>query len=252
MKIIWHGTASVEMRSGESRFLSDPFLPLSGAEWRTDIAAYDGFPDILITHGHFDHIVQIPEIIRRNPDTVVHCTGTPYNTLRGKGVPERNLKLVRYGDHFSLGAFSVDVCHGRHAVLPRATPKRVLSILFSRNVGNLPYIARENRICAENGETVLYVVRAEGLEVTVMGSLNLRDDTIYPEGSDLLLLPYNGWEDNFPPAVQVIERLKPKRVLLTHWDDTFPPLTGPIDRSPIYREYPGLICECRPGETLTL
>lgn len=252
MEIVWHATASVELVSGASRLLSDPFLPLRGAVWDTDISCYDGFADILVTHGHFDHIAHIPEIVRRNPGTLVHCTETPYRTLLRKGVPEASLELVKYGDGLALGGFSVSVFHGRHAVLPRATPKRVLSVLCGKHASNLPFIIRENRMCAENGETVMYLVRAEGLEVALMGSMNLRDDVSYPEGSDLLLLPYNGWEDNFPPAVKVIERLRPKKVLLTHWDDTFPPVTGPVDRRPLYERFPSLITECRPGERVTL
>ena len=60
-----------------------------------------------------------------------------------------------------------------------------------------------------------------------MGSMNLREDEAYPKNADLLVLPYNGWEDNFPPAARIIERLNPKRIVLTHYDDTFPPVTMP-------------------------
>ncbi len=71
-----------------------------------------------------------------------------------------------------------------------------------------------------------------------MGSMNLRPDEQYPTGDDLLVLPYNGWEDNLPPAVGIIERLQPKRVVLDHYDDTFPPLTMPLDLSPILERFP--------------
>jgi L-ascorbate metabolism protein UlaG (beta-lactamase superfamily) len=72
---------------------------------------------------------------------------------------------------------------------------------------------------------VFYQIEAEGKTVAVMGSLNLRKDTEYPAGADLLVLPYNGWTDNYPPAVRVIRRLKPKHVLLDHYDESFPPFT---------------------------
>ena len=71
-----------------------------------------------------------------------------------------------------------------------------------------------------------------------MGSMNLKEEIEYPIGSDLLILPYNGWEDNFKPAVKVIESLKPKRILIDHYDDTFPPITMPIDIAPILKKYP--------------
>lgn len=252
MEIKWHGTAAAEIRSGDSVILIDPFLPLKGSQWTLDISEYDGFPDILVTHGHFDHIIDIPEIVRRNPGTKVYCTETPKRTLIGKGVPEENIREIGYGESLTIGPFEIDVYHGRHAVLPGATFRRVLSIIFNKSVLNLPYVARVDREFEENDETVMYAIRAEGKEVTVMGSLNLREDVEYPTSSDLMLLPYNGWDDNYPPAVRVIERLKPKKVFLTHWDVTFPPLTQTVDRKPIYDSYPGRISECRIGESITV
>ena len=41
------------------------------------------------------------------------------------------------------------------------------------------------------------------------------------------------------PAVRILERLKPGRVLLDHYDDTFPPLTEPLDLRPLLDRYPG-------------
>ena len=74
-----------------------------------------------------------------------------------------------------------------------------------------------------------------------MGSMNLREEIDYPAGADVLVLPYNGWPDNLPPAKAIIERLRPKTVLLDHWDDTFPPLTTPVDTAPVVDAFPGLV-----------
>ena len=70
--------------------------------------------------------------------------------------------------------------------------------------------------------------------------------------SDLLVLPYNGWEDNYPPAVRIIERLNPKRVVLDHYDDTFPPVTMPLDLSPLLDKYSGLVTTMEPGKAVTV
>ena len=100
----------------------------------------------------------------------------------------------------------------------------------------------------ENDETVFYKIEADEKNICLMGSMNLRDDSHYPVDADLLILPYNGWEDNFPPAVRIIERLKLKRVLLDHYDDTFPPLTMPLDLEPILEKYKGLVRAMQLGE----
>ena len=84
MEIIWHGTASIEMIGAQGRILFDPFVPLPSSPVSVGLEEFDGFSHIFVTHGHFDHIVCIPEIVRRNPDAAVYCTKAPYDTLRKK------------------------------------------------------------------------------------------------------------------------------------------------------------------------
>ena len=225
-KIIWHGTASVELISDCGRILFDPFVPLKGSPVPVKIDDFDGFTDIFVTHGHFDHITSLTEIVQRNPKT---------------------LHLLHYGDTLKVNGFQLSVLHGRHAILPKATLKRLVYILKHPAKGNIPFILRENRVAVENDETVFYKIEANEKTICLMGSMNLRGEIEYPVEADLLILPYNGWEDNFPPAVKVIERLKPKRVLLDHYDDTFPPLTMPLDLEPILGKYEGKVKEMRLG-----
>ena len=241
MELIWHGTACIEAVGQAGRLLFDPFVPLEGSAVDVRLEDFDGFSDALVTHGHFDHISSIPAISARNPGMQVWCTQTPYRTLKGKGVDEDALHLLDYGVSFELAGFTIRTYHGRHAVLPRASVRRVSYALRSSARRNLPWIIRENSVCHENGETVLYLIEEECRRVAIMGSLNLCDDVDYPSGVDVLVLPYNGWEDNLEPAVRAIERLQPARVLLDHYDDTFPPLTMPLDFEPILRRYPGVV-----------
>lgn len=241
MQLIWHGTASVEAVCGKGKILFDPFVPLKGSDVDVKIDEFDGFSHIFVTHGHLDHITDLPEVVRRNPDVVIHCTATPYRTLTKKGVPARNLALLRYGDVLLVNGFMIRVYHGRHAILPGLTADRFVSWIRSPARGNMPHIIKEHIACPENDETVFYRIDADGKTVCLMGSMYMRDEVKYPEGADLLVLPYNGWADNYIPAVRTIERLKPGRVLLDHYDNTFPPLTTELDLSPILAKYPGLV-----------
>ena len=247
-KIIWHGTASVELISDFGRILFDPFVPLKGSPVPVRIEDFDGFTDVFVTHGHFDHIASLPEIVKRNPQILIHCTKAPYRTLLRKGVDRKNLHLLLYGDKLTVNGFQTSVLHGKHAILPKATIKRLIYILKHPAKGNIPFILRENRVCVEDDETVFYKIEANEKTICLMGSMNLRDEIEYPVNADLLILPYNGWEDNYPPAVRVIERLRPKRILLDHYDDTFPPLTMPLDLGPILGKYEGRVMAMRIGE----
>ena len=71
---------------------------------------------------------------------------------------------------------------------------------------------------------------------------------------DLLVLPYQGASNLLTPAMQVIERLKPKAVLLDHFDDAFPPGSSAVDTSDIRRALEGRLPLhiLRPGESLTV
>ena len=62
----------------------------------------------------------------------------------------------------------------------------------------------------------MYEVHAEGKRVQVMGSLGLQEDQEYPQGADLLILPFQGSEFLEAVALEVVERLQPKRILLDH------------------------------------
>ena len=238
--LIWHGTASIEAICDGGRILFDPFVPLKGSPVDVRAEEFDGFSHIFVTHGHLDHTASLPGIVKRNPAVTICCTRAVCRTLRRKGVPAKNLSLLRYGETRRVNGFTVRVYHAKHAVLPKLDRKRLDSWLRSPARGNIPYILWAHMLCPEKGESVLYQFEADGKTVALLGSLNLRDDVGYPVGADVLVLPYNGWDDNLPPAVKTIQRLKPKRVLLDHYDDTFPPLTSTMDVSPLVERYGGL------------
>ena len=63
----------------------------------------------------------------------------------------------------------------------------------------------------------------------ILGSLGLDPETVYPQGADLLILPFQGKSDLSAAALPVVKRLRPKSVLLDHYDDSFPPMSAEID-----------------------
>ena len=93
---------------------------------------------------------------------------------------------------------------------------------------NVPWMAYQNRVCKEAKETVAYLIKAEGKTILLLGSLGLDEATIYPMDVDLLILPFQGASDLITPSLEIIEMIKPKRIMLDHFDNTFPPISKKI------------------------
>ena len=233
MKITWFGTASLAVTGSGESLLIDPFFPLNGSPTRVDEAAYAGYDTILVTHGHFDHILNLPSILRQNR-AVAYCTHTPYLTLMARGVPEAQLRRILPGNTLALKGMRVDVYQSRHVQYDGKLLRRTfLNPRMLRYAGNLPLILSVFRAMPENGETVAYHIECDGVTVMVLGSLNLADAVEYPTRADLLVLPYQGTSDLLTPALSIIERLRPRAVVLDHYDDAFPPISSAVDVSDI-------------------
>ena len=236
MKLIWYGTASIVLESRGKRILIDPFVPLKRSKVKTRLTDYLGYRDILVTHGHFDHISDIPALAERAPKAKIYCTKTPCETLVKEGVPRHNIRLIRAGESFTVNGFYVRTYQSRHADLEVAGDVVFSGRLFKYAVG-LPSLLNKHLSFNENGETLMFEILADDKRLLILGSMNLADNVKYPESCDVLVLPYVGYKDNLKQAEMIISRLNPKKVILDHWDDTFPPLTSTVDTSDIESRY---------------
>ena len=224
MQITWKGTAYFLIETMEERIAVDPFFELRGG---ANAASPEDFNEdtILITHGHFDHLYFVPEILDET-DATVFCTQTPAETLEKYTDNADSIVCIRPGMSLPLGDAVIRVYKGRHIAfrLSHLTdtirPLRVL-----KHIGNVPFLLWANRSFPENGETVVYEIDAEGKKVLLLGSLALDPEEEYPVGADLLILPYQGNNDLVSAADRILERLQPKRVMLSHFDDAFPPMS---------------------------
>lgn len=240
MIITWYGTASVSIETEYGKILFDPFLPLQESTG-TGLPDFRGFRHVVITHAHPDHIGNLPELYEEE-EREIYGTQAATGALTEMGIPSDRLHTVSPGDGLSFGDITVRVYKGRHIRYDAGFLLRTFfSLRMIRYRKNLWLLGKMNRICKERGETVGYLIEAEGKRIFLLGSLGLDSDTDYPEGADLLILPYQGASDLLTPALEVVRRLKPKAVLLDHFDDTFPPLSADIDPGELEKALTGKI-----------
>jgi len=62
MRLKWFGTASIMIEQNGTRLLFGPFFPLNESTKKQPLDDMSSVDGIFATHGHFDHIADIPAI----------------------------------------------------------------------------------------------------------------------------------------------------------------------------------------------
>jgi L-ascorbate metabolism protein UlaG (beta-lactamase superfamily) len=106
MNMRWFGTAAISYTQDGQTIIFDPFCGRNkklGCISPQELATQG---DIFITHGHFDHLADVPLILAENK-AVVYCSQPTADTLISQGVPSERVKVVRPGQSLTVRHFSV-------------------------------------------------------------------------------------------------------------------------------------------------
>ena len=234
MKLRWFSTAAFALTEGDITIAFDPFLGLPlGRRWPyLDGSAFREAAAVFVTHGHMDHILEIPALLS-GADVLIHATATPCRTLQKHGMRPDRLRMIRPGDVVDVWPFRVKAYPGRHCTFDWPLIRQ--TALSPRLWQHLPRALRllgYSLQYPEKGETLIYEVAVGDRRIAVMGSMGLDPTGDYPVGADALILPYQGRSDLLPYGWTLVQQLRPRAVYLDHFDDSFPPLTAPIDTKP--------------------
>ena len=168
---------------------------------------------ILVTHSHFDHIMDVPYIARRTGASVVGHQSA-INVLRAHGIPSDKLLTVRGGEDYQFDRLSLKVIPNLHSPLNhklyfdgRIIPATISTPLRLRDL-------------AEGG-SLCYLVRFGGHEILAFGSMNYIEREMVGLRPDVALIGAG------PSRVEIhdyVGRLMralgfPGLVIPTHWDN---------------------------------
>ncbi len=112
MQITWFGHSAFRLDFGGNAVLIDPFFTSNPAFVSDRDAAIKDVKNIVLTHGHFNHVGDTLEIAKQNDATVT----TNYDLcmwLAGKGLEKFN--PMNTGGTSDLGAFTVTMVRADHS-----------------------------------------------------------------------------------------------------------------------------------------
>src|SRR5712691_10694841 len=154
----WFGTNAWEITFGNKTILFDPwfsrsvqtgFLPPGRFDPNTPLKVEESLIDqhvkkadqILIGHGHWDHLADIPYIAKKTGAQVIGSE-THANLMRGFGVPEGKIVQVKGGEYMGFDGYTIEVFPGLHSMGPAkkfAVPGHLYQVPpMPTKVGDLP------------------------------------------------------------------------------------------------------------------
>jgi L-ascorbate metabolism protein UlaG (beta-lactamase superfamily) len=236
LQLTYLGTAGWVIQDGLVTVLVDPYisrLKYGGTPHpdddrpefaRTDLAwsdtaLIDGIVTqadfILVTHGHFDHLADVPYIAKKTGAKVIG-NETVITILQAYEVPEDQLYAVRGGEDYQFDGFSVRVVPSLHSAL---SEKHYYDSRRWDAESQLKAPLRINQFI--EGKSLAFLARFEGHTVLTMGSMNFIEREFEGLNPDILLPGINGSRlglYNFDERLLRVTDYPPV-VIPAHWDN---------------------------------
>lgn len=233
MRLRWLGTAGFDITSSQDRILIDPYLsrnlkafPFQPLKPRQ----FESVDAIFLTHGHFDHALDVPEIARLS-GAKVYASRETCKRLQGSGVEPSQLEPLSDNACFEVGAFKVKAIPSEHVDFD-------LTLVVKTLLRSLPHLPSVLKLGSHYpvGEVFAFLIEVEGKRLLHMGSAYMSRELLDEGAIDLFLVPVQGRSDITRLAAQIVAELRPRYVIPHHHDDFYPPLSQTIDLQPFIAE----------------
>jgi len=232
MKIKWLLTAGFEIITKNNKILIDPYIsrPRNAVpQLETKISEIKDANMIFLSHGHFDHAFDLPDILKFT-DMKLYCSKQVEEMLiNDHRVDKKNIQAVKGGDVLNFEPdFKVTVIKSKHI---RFNNTLVLKKIFS---GQLLKIKKMTGMPAKSilkwkkGDVLGYLFEfSNGKKLLHFGSGGYLEEEIekLPKDIDYFMGPVAGRSDVDKVLAKLTGLIKPKVVIPQHYDDFFPPVS---------------------------
>jgi L-ascorbate metabolism protein UlaG (beta-lactamase superfamily) len=216
----WLGTAGIELALRDLMIVIDPYFSrvpiwklLLGRVTPNHRAIAERIQRcdlLLITHAHFDHIMDVPEIVRNTGATAV---GSPNSCglLEALGVSQNKTREVNAGDQISVGEVRIEVRQARHPRIPGFSPGPLHPDIRP------PLRASSYRM----DHCYSFLISVNGIRLLTDPGAR-PDDAV---AADVLFV-HPGKDNEYYKSL--LRLVKPRITIPVHWDDFFRPLSEPL------------------------
>ena len=233
MKLQWLGTAGFQIEADGHRFLIDPYLsrnakskPVQGMR-PGDIC---GAEQIFITHGHFDHISDVPLIMAQGQASV-YCSEIAAATLLREGVDSTRIHAVKEDGYTAdFGGYKAQAFFSRHVKFDIPLVARALWRVGTgyRRLSGMHKGYPEGQVLSWRFTINGYTMHHFGSG----GSTPEELESFAVNPPDLLLVPLQGHSQICDIAFEYVRVIKPRMVIAHHQDDFYPPISTAVNIDP--------------------
>jgi len=240
MKLQWLGTSGFKIEINNGRFLIDPYVsrtPLARPVQNIKPEELSGAGQIFITHGHFDHLIDVPAIMAYG-SAAVYCSETASATLLRAGADGERVNAVK-SDGFAcdFGDYRAEAFFSRHVKFDIPLVARTLW-----RMGPAGYRRISNAGISSKyplGQVLSWRFTVNGYVIHHFGSAGSSHEELERLATnpvDLLLVPLQGHTNICDIAFEYVRVLKPRLVIPHHQDDFYPPVSTAVDVTAFVRK----------------
>lgn len=230
LDVRWLGVAGFALTYEGTTVVIDPYVsrvPLADMVRRRTVVPSRSLVDrwipradaVLVGHTHFDHVIDAPEVARRDGATV-YGSSSARHLMGLYGMADRAVEVEAHRP-YEIGPFTVTFVPSVHSKLVLGMKVNGAGEITCEHVGDLcPQAYRCGQVWGIH-------IEVGGATLYHQGSADLLDDELSPRQVDVMLCGVAGRQ--FTPGYleRILPRVEPKVVVVTHHDDFFVPLDRP-------------------------
>lgn len=231
IKFTWLSTASVLLDINGEKLVFDPFLSFNKKINHPSVSDFSDADYFFNTHPHFDHLCDVPEILKHSKSQIF---GTPQmkKNLEKSNVPAERISVINEYDQITTQNAKITVLPSAHCKNDFFTVFQVvMRALFKFQLLKCLKILKVHKSFPMKNKIFSFQIESEDKTILLHGSAGYDESSTFAKPVDILIWAYQGSSDMARYSLEIIKKIRPKKVILTHFDDTFPPLTHKVNTS---------------------